>query len=436
MIQRYDAWALRRLLTGDPVYGELQVVSEPFRPLAVRLASLPMEARQTALDGFLAAREDRDKIIMALADGDPSGSAPEPGTADGPAAPRRRFKMTRAADLICRPVDWLWRHRVPRGTLTLFAGDPKVGKSLVTIAMAAAVSRGVALPGDDPPDGPGSVVMLSAEDDPARAIVPRLKAAGANLNRVHILEAVYFLDGTEALPNLRADIDAIEQAVAGLGDCRLIVIDPVSAYLAGIDDHRNSELRGVLSPLKIVAERTNAAVVLVTHLNKGAGTNGKHRVIGSIAYVGTCRASFLFVRDRKDPTGRRVLMLDNGCNLVASVATLAYRIDDHGDGSVVEWETEPVNVTAEQALAAESNDPYERDERAECDEWLAETLDDGPKPAAEIYKAGRDAGFTKDDLKRSKRRIGATTNREGFGRGSKCHWSLPSKASTHELADP
>ena len=118
------------------------------------------------------------------------------------------------------------------------------------------------------------------------------------------------------LPTLLSyDLDAIEAAVARVGNCKMIVVDPVSAYLAGTDDHRNAELRGVLSPLKAMAERLNVAVVLVSHLSKGGGTNGKHRVIGSIAFVGACRANFLFVRDRNDATGQRVLMCDNGGNL-------------------------------------------------------------------------------------------------------------------------
>ncbi len=90
---------------------------------------------------------------------------------------------------------------------------------------------------------------MSAEDDPARTITPRLVAGGADLTKVHILESVIHANGSEALPSLRADIDAITAAAARLGDCRLIVIDPVSAYLEGVDDNRNAALRGVLTPL-------------------------------------------------------------------------------------------------------------------------------------------------------------------------------------------
>ena len=194
---------------------------------------------------------------------------------------------------------------------------------------------------------------MSAEDDPSRTIIPRLKAAGADLSRVHILESVVLEGGREALPSLRADMAHVAAAADRLGDCRLIVIDPVSAYLGGVDDHRNAEVRGILSPLKAMAERLNAAVVLLSHLSKGGSANPQQRVIGSIAYVGACRANFLFVKDREDPTGRRVLMLDNGGNLGRPAPTLAYNIDDRGEGPRVEWLDDPVPITAEEALAAD-----------------------------------------------------------------------------------
>jgi hypothetical protein len=249
------------------------------------------------------------------------------------------------------------------------------------------------------------------------------------MTRIHLLESVYLADGAEALPSLRTDIDAIEHAVASVPDCRLVVIDPVSAYLAGTDDHRNGELRGVLSPLKAMAERTGAAVVLVTHLNKGASTNGKHRVTGSIAYVGACRANFLFVRDREDTTSRRVLMCDNGCTLIGDVPTLAYSIGDGGDGPTVLWEQDPVEMTAEQALAAEGETDETREARAEsraCADWLRQTLKAaGPMPANDAQRAGRDSGYTPKQMRTARAKIGAKTTRVGYGPGSRCYWHMP-----------
>ncbi len=158
----------------------------------------------------------------------------------------RRVKLTCAVDLEPCAVDWLWTGRVPLGMITMFAGDPKLGKSYVSLAMAAALSRGLPLPMSDRPDQPGSTILMSAEDDPTRTIVPRLIAAGADLTKVHVLESVILANGSETLPSLRADIDAITAGAARLGDCRLIVIDPVSAYLEGVDDNRNGDNSGRL----------------------------------------------------------------------------------------------------------------------------------------------------------------------------------------------
>jgi hypothetical protein len=97
----------------------------------------------------------------------------------------------------------------------------------------------------------------------------------------------------------------------------------------------------------------------------------------------------------------------------------------------VEWEADPVDITAEQALSAESEDQHERTEARECNEWLRDTLKDGPVLHADLITAGRNTGFNLSALNRSKVRIGAKTVREGFGKGSKCSWTLASDASTH-----
>jgi hypothetical protein len=347
--------------------------------------------------------------------------------------PRPRVKMTRASDVAIREVDWLWAGRVPLGMITMFAGDPKLGKSYVTLGMAAAVSRGVPLPLDERPGQPGSVVLMSAEDDLARTIVPRLTAASADLAKVHILESVILANGAETLPSLRADIDAITAAAAGLGDCRLIVVDPVSAYLKGVDDNRNAALRGTLAPLKTLVERLNAAVILVSHLSKGSSANGKHRVLGSIAYVGASRANFLFMADPGDPAGQRVLFLDNGGNLAPRAPTLAYRIADDGAGPRVEWCDGTVALNAADALRipAKKSDEKAADIR-DCGQWLASLLGSGPKPAREVFRAAVDSRYTRFQVKDAKRRIGVVARKLGFVDGTRWTWQLPAEADRPE----
>jgi RecA-family ATPase len=181
--------------------------------------------------------------------------------------------------------------------LTMLAGDPKLGKSFVALDMATALSRGLPMPQGGSASRTGSTLLLSAEDAAAETVIARLTTSGANLAEIHLLESVIIGNGSEALPRLRYDIDVITAAAARFGDCKLIVIDPVSSYLKGVDDHRNAALRGALSPLKTLAERLGAAVVLINHFTKKAAASGKHRISGSIAYVGACRANHLFVRD-------------------------------------------------------------------------------------------------------------------------------------------
>ena len=224
------------------------------------------------------------------------------------------------------------------------------------------------------------------------------------------------------------DIRAITIAATRLGDCRLIVIDPVSGYLLGVDDNRNAVLRIVLAPLNRLAERLGAAVVLVNHLTKEGSANGKRRVQGSMAFVGACRANYLFATDPEDLTGRCVLMLDNGGNVAPPAPTLAYMIEDRDNGPQVTWHDEPVPITVEQALRPRPS-PAGEEEQAffgrESDQWLREMLAAGPVLYTNILNVGKSAGFTRDTLRRAKERIGAgCIYRDGFGPGSRFYWRL------------
>jgi putative DNA primase/helicase len=342
-------------------------------------------------------------------------------------------------------VDWLWPGRIPLGMLTLFSGDPKLGKSLVALSVIAAVSRGGPLPGGG--DGSatatrGSTILLSAEDDPARTIVPRLLAAGADLDQVHILSTIFqpefrgfsgrptvYIPAAERMPTASAeDLRAIERRAAALGNCRLIVFDPVSAYLGG----READIRRALGPLRDMAERLGAAVVLITHHSKrgASGTNGKYRVRGSIDYVGVCRANFLFLADPDDPGGRRRLMLDNGGNLAPGQPGLAFVVNDEGGAARVDWLPETIDLDADAALAravkvGPSGTTGRAGRRHACQDWLRGFLAAGPRSARECEQAAMDAGFNRGLLERARVALAIRSVRTGFGQGSSCHLSRP-----------
>jgi RecA-family ATPase len=153
--------------------------------------------------------------------------------------------------------------------LCLIAGPPGLGKSQVTTYIAAIVSSGGTWCTGEKCEV-GDVFILSAEDDPSDTIRPRLEACGANLDRVHIIEAVHVTIAKRDRPfTLKYDLDPLAEKLVVSPDAKLVIIDPISAYLSGVNSHKNVEVRSVLAPLAKLAADHGVAVVCVTHLNKG-----------------------------------------------------------------------------------------------------------------------------------------------------------------------
>jgi RecA-family ATPase len=161
--------------------------------------------------------------------------------------------------------------------------------------MAARVSTGAPWP-DTPLElqPVGGVVLLSAEDDPADTIRPRLDAHGADVTRIVLLQSIDRPDGTNRAVDLAVDGPALEAAIDTVPNCRLVVVDPISAYLGGVDSHSNSDVRGMLAQLAELAARRRVAVVAVTHLRKGDGP-AMYRAMGSLAFVAAARAAWAIV---------------------------------------------------------------------------------------------------------------------------------------------
>ena len=320
-----------------------------------------------------------------------------------------------------RAVNWLWPGRVPLGKVTLLVGDPGRGKSLITLDMAARVSRGAPWP--DPASGSaplGRAILLSAEDDTADTIRPRLDALGGDPARVCVLRAIRWegADGEQAF-SLSRDLPALEAAIREWNDVRLVVLDPVSAYLGGAESYNNADIRRVLAPVQIMAERAGVAVVAVTHLTKRAGAAIMYRAMGSLAFVSAARAVWAAVPDREEPG--RLLFLPIKCNLAAGVTGLAYRIEPHpADPAlpIVAWEPEPVEISAQDILMGTEPRLRRLDRAAE---WLDALLSAGPILAAEAERRGSNTGFAPATLRRAKTELGAVSYREGTG----WMWRLP-----------
>lgn len=335
-------------------------------------------------------------------------------------------------DLVCiagverQQVRWVWDRRIPRGKVAILDGDPGQGKSTLTLTIAAKVTTGSPFPDGTQPEV-GTVIILSAEDDEADTIRPRLEAAGADLQRCFVAPSVHQAGEPPRPPELPGDLAWLELQIRAAG-ASLVIIDPLMAYLdATVDSHRDQDVRRVMAGLKRVAESTGAAVLVVRHLNKGMGA-ALYRGSGSIGIVGAARAGLLVADDPKD-RGRHVLALTKS-NLAAMPDGLAYRIVEdelYGVARLV-WDGTTTQTATDLLRPA---DPDDAPAQAEAEQVILELLKemDGKAPAKWMERAAADAGVAKTTLHRARKALGIVTRREGFGPKSHFVWVIDSNPS-------
>lgn len=333
-----------------------------------------------------------------------------------------------ASDIQMKPIDWLWKGRIAKGKVSMIAGNPGLGKSQLTANMAAIVSSLGVWP-DESKCPKGSVIFLSAEDDASDTIVPRLKAAGAELKSVAIIEAVsngYNSDG-EIIPkhfNLASDIPYLDSMLNDLKDVALIIIDPITAYLGDTDSHRTSDVRALLAPLSRLAEKYNVAIVCVSHLNKGGNKEALMRITGSLGFVAAARAAFVVVKDQDNPAKRLFLPVKN--NLGNDQTGLAFSIEPfHINGEIetsrINWSTEIITITADEALSPK-DEPEEKSALDEAEEFLCDLLINGPVSSTQVQESAKNAGHAWATIRRAKSKLGITPQKNGK---KEWFWELP-----------
>jgi len=327
------------------------------------------------------------------------------------------------ADVEPEQVCWLWQDRIPFRKISIIDGDPGLGKSILTLALAAIVSRGGTLP-DGGAVAQGTVVLLNVEDGLADTIRPRLEAAGADLTRVIALTGIPSGDG-ERLVCLPHDIEAIEQAVRD-SHASLVIIDPLMAFLASdISSKADQDVRRALAPLATMAERTGAAVVLVRHLNKAAGASPLYRGGGSIGIIGAARSGLLVASDPDNPQ-RRVLASVKS-NLGPPPPAIAYEVQTAANGAALLLWCGTTEHTARQLLTTVDED--ERSELTSAADVLRDLLRDGPMPVDTIKQDLARAGVSWRTAERAKAQLRIVSRKEGFGKDGKWIWSLPAAVS-------
>jgi DNA repair protein RadA/Sms len=324
------------------------------------------------------------------------------------------------ADVEPEQVSWLWHPYIALGKLTILEGDPGLGKSWLTCALASAVTRGRGLPGCEPFEA-GNVLMLSAEDGLADTLRPRLDAVGADVRRVHALGEPLTLDAPGLL---RLEAAIIERTPV------LVIVDPLFAFTGGkVDIHRANECRAISAPLAALAERHGCAMLAVRHLGKARG--GGHALnagIGSIDFAAAARSVLLVGRDPDDETKRAVVQTKN--NLAPHGASVGYRLE----GDRFYWTGES-DLTAGRILSVVSNDE-ERGALAEALDFLRSALSGGEREVDEVKGEARRAGISEATLRRARERLNLKAIRQGIpGTRQRFVWRLGEADGDQSPAD-
>lgn len=209
----------------------------------------------------------------------------------------KELKLIVMSEIAREEVKWLWHPYIPQGKVTIIQGDPGEGKTTLVLALVAMLTRGEPLPECEAAAEPMNVIYQTAEDGLADTIKPRLESVGADCTRVLVID--------ESERELTLLDERLERAIRETG-AQLAVLDPIQAYVGGIDMHRANEVRPIFKRLCQMAERTGCAIVLIGHMNKAQGAKSNYRGLGSIDFQAAARSVLVVGRLRDEPTIRIV----------------------------------------------------------------------------------------------------------------------------------
>ena len=299
-------------------------------------------------------------------------------------------KIIRMSDVELTPVEWLWKPYLPFGKLSVLQGNPGEGKTYFAMHLAAACTNGKLLPNMERME-PFNVIYQTAEDGLGDTVKPRLIEAGADLDRVLVI------DDSEV--QLTLSDERIEKAIIE-NNARLVIIDPIQAYLgADVDMNRANEVRPIFMRLGQVAQRTGCAILLIGHLNKAAGMQSLQRGLGSIDIAAAVRSVMFIGKLKHDPTMR--ILTHEKSSLAPPGASLAFSLGDEGG---FRWVGE-YDITADEML---SGIEPQRETKTQQAKDLICTLLAGEKQvlSEDIDKAALERGIPGRTVRDAKRELG------------------------------
>ena len=339
-----------------------------------------------ALRQFLSERPDVERVFLCL-DADKAG---EDACKRLTALLPETVKIIRMSDVELTPVEWLWKPYLPFGKLSVLQGNPGEGKTYFAMHLAAACTNGKLLPNMERME-PFNVIYQTAEDGLGDTVKPRLIEAGADLDRVLVID--------DSDVQLTLSDERIEKAIVE-NNARLVIIDPIQAYLgADVDMNRANEVRPIFMWLGQVAQRTGCAILLIGHLNKAAGMQSLQRGLGSIDIAAAVRSVMFIGKLKHDPT-MRILTYEKS-SLAPPGVSLAFSLGDEGG---FRWVGE-YDITADEMLSG--IEPQRETKTQQAKDLICALLAGGKQVLSEdIDKAALERGIPGRTVRDAKRELG------------------------------
>ena len=302
---------------------------------------------------------------------------------------KTELKMIKMSEVQSQEIEWLWYPFIPYGKLTIVQGDPGDGKTTLILNVAAKLSKGEGLDNDMKLTEPMNIIYQTAEDGLADTVKPRLEMAGADCERIVVID--------ESYKSLSMADERLEEAIIQTG-ARMLILDPIQAYLGGgMDMNRANEARDMTKRLGALAEKYKCAIILIGHMNKASGNKAAYRGMGSIDFFAVARSVLLVGRVEGEPNIRAVVQIKN--NLAQFGHPKAFELMESGFKWLGDYE-----ITADEVLGGIAPKANKLELAKQMLRELAETSN--AVQSNEIFDMAEEQGISKRTLENAKKELG------------------------------
>jgi|SRR5579872_103104 len=344
--------------------------------------------------------------------------------------------VIKASNVVTERTEWWWADRIPKGKISLFAGKPGFGKSFAVIDLISRLTTGRDFPnGSKNPWGPRECLLAASEDDPSDTLVPRLIAAGADLDKVQIIlwSTGKKIDGNQPkkrqrMLQLNKDTKLLKKALQENPNIALVAIDPMTSYF-GADCNKDSEIRPIMDALSEACRASKAAFIGIMHYNKKSDVAALEKILGASSIVGSARTVWAFSRDPDDKTERHMSCAKN--NLSKNHRGMKYRIGERlvkfSDGSedtvgCMEWLGETEEDADEMLTKERDTAKNPKDSKFEEAKLLVQTeLAKREQRARDMFRLGEARNISTETMRRAYRCLGVVPYQKNNG----WWWALP-----------